>query len=69
MYKIGKENVEKIVIDKCQWGYEEYKPLTTLELSYDDEGFNVLFNMGNNVIIELVGKGFDGHEVTQGLAN
>lgn len=35
----------------------------------DDGGFNVLFNMGNNVIIELVGKGFDGHEVTQGLAN
>ena len=45
MYKIGKENVDKIVIDKCQWGYEEYKPLTTLELSYDDEGFNVLFNI------------------------
>lgn len=35
----------------------------------DDGGFNVLFNMGRNVIIELVGKGFDGHEVTQGLAN
>lgn len=35
----------------------------------DDGGFNVLFNMGSNVIIELVGKGFDGHEVTQGLAN
>ena len=35
----------------------------------DDGGFNVLFNMGINVIIELVGKGFDGHEVTQGLAN
>jgi len=37
---------------------------------YEDEGgFNVLFNMGSNVIIELVGQGFDGHEVTQGLAN
>ena len=35
----------------------------------DDGGFNVLFNIGSNVIIELVGKGFDGHEVTQGLAN
>lgn len=35
----------------------------------DDGGFNVLFNMGSNVIIELVGKGFDGHEITQGIAN
>lgn len=37
---------------------------------YEDEGgFNVLFNMGSSIIIELVGQGFDGHEVTQGLAN
>lgn len=36
---------------------------------YEDEGgFTVLFNMGLNVIIELVGRGFDGHEVTQGKA-
>lgn len=35
----------------------------------DDGGFIVLFNMGNSVIIELVGKGFDGHEVSQGFAN
>lgn len=34
----------------------------------NDGGFNVLFNMDENVIIELVGKGFDGHELTQGLA-
>lgn len=34
----------------------------------NDGGFNVLFNMGENIIIELVGKGFDGHELTQGLA-
>lgn len=32
-----------------------------------DGGFNVLFNIGDSVIIELVGKGFDGHEITQGL--
>lgn len=34
----------------------------------NDGGFNFLFNMGENIIIELVGKGFDGHELTQGLA-
>ena len=34
----------------------------------NDGGFNVLFNLGENVIIELVGKGFDAHELTQGLA-
>ena len=34
----------------------------------NDGGFNVLFNMGESVVIELVGKGFDGHELTQGLA-
>ena len=34
----------------------------------NDGGFNILFNMGENIIIELVGKGFDGHELTQGLA-
>ena len=37
---------------------------------YEDEGgFNVLFNMGSSILIELVGQGFDGHEVTQRLAN
>ena len=34
----------------------------------NDGGFNILFNMGENIIIELLGKGFDGHELTQGLA-
>jgi hypothetical protein len=34
----------------------------------NDGGFNILFNMGESIIIELVGKGFDGHELTQGLA-
>ena len=33
-----------------------------------DGGFNISFNTGENVIIEIVGKGFDGHELTQGLA-
>jgi len=31
----------------------------------DDGGFNILFNMNDSVIIELVGKGFDGHELTR----
>lgn len=36
---------------------------------YENDGaFNILFNMGHSIIIELVGKGFDGHELTQGLA-
>lgn len=36
---------------------------------YDyDGGFNVLFNVDHEVIIEFVGKGFDAHEITQGLA-
>ena len=36
---------------------------------YENDGaFNILFNMGQSIIIELVGKGFDGHELTQGLA-
>ena len=34
----------------------------------NDGGFNVLFSVGNRIIIELVGKGFDGHELTQGIA-
>ena len=33
-----------------------------------DGGFNISFNRGENIIIEIVGKGFDGHELTQGLA-
>lgn len=36
---------------------------------YDyDGGFNVLFDPNKEVIIELVGKAFDGHELTYGLA-
>ncbi|MBR2544053.1 hypothetical protein IKF04_02000 [Candidatus Saccharibacteria bacterium] len=38
---------------------------------YDnDGGFNVLFdfNRRNGVVIELVGRGFDGHELTSGVA-
>lgn len=31
----------------------------------DDGGFNILFNMNDSIIIELVGKGFDGHELTR----
>ena len=34
----------------------------------NDGGFNVLFNVGEDIIIELVGKGFDAHELTQGIA-
>ena len=45
MYSIGKEITDEIVIDKCQWGYDKYKPFVTLNLSYDDSGFNVLFNI------------------------
>lgn len=46
------------------------KKTTAVPPRYEDEGgFNVLFNMGSSVILELVGQGFDGHEVTQGLAN
>lgn len=33
-----------------------------------DGGFNVIFNMGQNIIIEFVGKGFDGRELTHGIA-
>lgn len=36
---------------------------------YDyDGGFNVFFDIDNEVVIEFVGKGFDAHEITQGLA-
>ena len=34
----------------------------------NDGGFNVFINLGENIIIELVGKGFDAHELTQGIA-
>ena len=34
----------------------------------NDGGFNVLFNSGVDIIIEIVGQGFDAHEITQGLA-
>ena len=34
----------------------------------NDGGFNVLFHLGEEIIIEIVGKGFDAHEITQGLA-
>ena len=34
----------------------------------NDGGFNVLFSINDRIIVELVGKGFDGHEITQGLA-
>lgn len=33
-----------------------------------DGGFNVLFKPNDLIIIELVGAGFDGHELTRGLA-
>ena len=32
-----------------------------------DGGFNVLFNLGKEVIFEFSGRAFDGHELTQGL--
>lgn len=31
-------------------------------------GFSILFQVGTEIIIELVGQAFDGHELTQGLA-
>lgn len=31
-------------------------------------GFNILFRLGEEIIIELVGRAFDGHELTQGIA-
>lgn len=34
----------------------------------NDGGFNILFTLDENIVIELVGKGFDGHELTQGWA-
>lgn len=33
-----------------------------------DGGFNLAFTLGETVVIEIVGQGFDGHELTQGLA-
>lgn len=33
-----------------------------------DGGFSVMFALGEDIAIELVGRAFDGHEVTQGLA-
>ncbi len=33
-----------------------------------DGGFNVLFALDKEIVIEIVGKAFDGHEITQGLA-
>lgn len=33
-----------------------------------DGGFNALFLVDDKIIIEFVGKAFDGHELTQGLA-
>lgn len=34
----------------------------------NDGGFNILFSLQDQIMIELVGKGFDGHELTQGIA-
>ena len=34
----------------------------------NDGGFNIFFTLDENIVIELVGKGFDGHELTQGWA-
>lgn len=36
-------------------------------LQYDG-GFNIFFQYGREMLIELVGPGFDGHELTYGLA-
>lgn len=33
-----------------------------------DGGFNISFNYGKDVLIEMAGPGFDGHELTYGLA-
>lgn len=33
-----------------------------------DGGFNISFNYGKDMLIELAGPGFDGHELTYGLA-
>lgn len=45
MVTIEKNTVKKLSIDKCLWGYDQYKPEVTLELSYDDEGFSVHFEV------------------------
>lgn len=43
--KCAVENAEKIMIDKVNWGYDEYKNEVYLQLSYDDEGINVKFTV------------------------
>ncbi len=49
MYTIKKVpvyNAEKIMIDKCLWGYNNYKPLVFAQLSYDNQGFLVKYTVG-----------------------
>lgn len=41
---------------------------TAQERYLSDGGFCVAFDVNRRILIELAGKGFDGHEVTQGLA-
>ena len=43
--KVSVNNAKKIKIDKSLWGYDEYKPEVTLQISYDDLGFNVLYTV------------------------
>lgn len=38
-------NAKIIKIDKSLWGYDKYKPEVTLQISYDDLGFNVLYTV------------------------
>lgn len=45
MVTIEKNSVKKLSIDKCLWGYDKYKPEVTLELSYDNDGFSVRFEV------------------------
>lgn len=45
MVTIEKNAAKKLSIDKCLWGYDKYTPEVTLELSYDDEGFSVHFEV------------------------
>lgn len=44
--KVALENAKKIYIDKCQWGYDKYKPEIYFQIVYDEKGFKVLFTVG-----------------------
>ena len=61
IHKVNANNPEGVVLilENKEGGIPRYE---------NDGAFCVLFNMHENVIIELVGKGFDAHELTQGIA-